>query len=77
MSEWISVNDRLPDTDDIVLAVFDGKVEIAKYCEWRKRDDELNGRWVIVTDYEYNSDIVYDAYYPTHWMPLPAPPETP
>lgn len=68
--KWISVEERLPDNCDDVLAVvyggdenitFDAAVESAVY------DDEL-GEWILLSFLEMQNIRV------THWMPLPEPP---
>ena len=59
-SPWVSVEDRLPVDDSLVL-VYDGKFPkpyMARLEEW--------GRWL--------DDQLIDCK-PTHWMPLPDPPE--
>lgn len=58
--EWISVKDRLPDADDVVLAVAanTGDMGIAQHCG--------NG---IFLDY---GDVWEEV---THWMPLPELPK--
>jgi hypothetical protein len=62
MSEWISVNDRLPQVDFEVLVSCDGDVTISNFrvnCEngamWF--DIECENGWIV-----------------THWMPVPEPP---
>lgn len=63
MSEWISVEDRLPDQGQPViywfslLGVFAGKFE------------RLNGTNLFSGERGFLGDEV------THWMPLPEPPE--
>lgn len=69
MSEWISVEDRLPDEDDSVLGLFDGndvceflveQVSLFEGSFYLDRDDGL-------IDYD-------DAVSPKCWQPLPKPP---
>jgi hypothetical protein len=60
MSEWISVKDQLPEPGTTVLAAFNGQFQ-----------------WVMFTA-RCTPDIGLTAAgyaSPTHWMPLPPPPE--
>lgn len=61
MSEWISIKDRLPESDKKVLITDGRNMMVSWYYRW-------NGmiRWV---DTLYVRDI-------THWMPLPESPES-
>lgn len=64
-SEWISVNDELPNADDLCL-VYCKKygIDISRYCSKHNR-------------FEYTSDTEYygkEIKYVTHWMLLPEPP---
>ena len=68
-NEWVSVKDRLPDFDVPVLVyvidVFDNKgtISITKYTITY----DLTNNWL---GYENSSFKI------THWMPLPAPPNS-
>jgi hypothetical protein len=71
---WISVEDRLPDTSDNVLAILDGERCCMSYFDF-----PINGQPFNVWGYVYdglNGDAIYDYdYTPTHWQPLPEPPK--
>lgn len=62
MSEWISVEDRLPEDGDKVLCCFVRDTGINKPDE------------VIVGDFYWHKLWVLNHV--THWMPLPSPPQT-
>lgn len=76
MSEWISVEDRLPDFraldirvcpwTDLVL-VFDKKKGV-KFASCNKANGNYLSWWTDRGDFDRCSNV-------THWMPLPAPPE--
>lgn len=80
MSEWISVNDRMPDVEEDVLVFAEGKtggvigdtvIAITKRFYpmrgWKPESTYID--WVAPWAYfTANYDI-------THWMPLPEPPE--
>ena len=80
MSEWISVEDRLPDEsvsvlvkqaycDEIMIAFLRSEFWIEQ-CE----NESVNGdAWVDTTICRLSSPE-YDRI--THWMPLPEPPES-
>ena len=62
MTEWIRTADKLPEPDYAVLAFAKGEgVVIAYYNAFAK------GRW-------WCDDA--GTIEPTHWMPLPEPPQT-
>lgn len=77
MSEWISVDDRLPSRGLAVLAT-------TKIITQMTGDDEpiidvdvveysAAGRWILIG--WFGASSVTDAVTVTHWMPLPEPPE--
>lgn len=71
---WISVEDRLPEKEDNVLAVLGGEVCLMAYFEFTE-NGVSNKVWGYVYD-GINGDAIFDDnYYPTHWQPLPSPPK--
>ncbi len=69
-SGFISVKDRLPETEDNVLAILDGKVCVMRYFSMEE-NDETYMVWGYVYD-GLDGDAIYDEdYYPTDWMPIP------
>lgn len=69
--KWISVEDRLPENDDLVFTYppdDHGNISYTGYY------NKIGAQW-ITTDYDPNygiEEVVIDV---THWMPLPPPPE--
>lgn len=70
MSEWISVKDRLPSTDETVLAIVYGRprknIQLVAACQLGAWTEE---GWILDEYPEWETPSV------THWMPLPEPPE--
>lgn len=66
--KWISVKERLPDTDDVVIAQCGGsRLLLAFYMGSRRVLKE--GWWELVNgDVEELNEVNY-------WMPLPPPPK--
>jgi Protein of unknown function (DUF551) len=65
---WISVKDRLPKDDEVVLVYLDEK---DTYYDTRCTTAKYDGiRWV--TDHFCESSYIENV---THWMPLPLPPK--
>jgi len=76
-NQWIKVEDRLPENDDLVL-VFNHKDGIhAGYFD----QEEFHGYWeddknYFVTNSGWNTYYEWAPYTsPTHWMPLPEVPK--
>lgn len=80
MSEWISVEDRLPDVDEQVIVFAEGKIDgfigdtvmavSRRYYPLRSCNAESTYiDWVAPWAY-----FLVD-YKITHWMPLPQPPK--
>lgn len=59
---WISVEERLPEKGNVVLAIWHGEIEIARYTPHRL------GWYNFTTRYDSPNAV-------THWMPLPKPPK--
>jgi hypothetical protein len=72
--KWIDVNDKLPDFDINVLAVIDGNVTVASRFD--EPDGWLWGMLYGVWDGDLHAaeTVIDDHYQPTHWMPIPFPP---
>ena len=69
--QWIDVKDRLPATDDAVLAIASGKP---------MPNITLNGAYVLACYFSEDGWIIdeypeWEAASVTHWMPLPDPPK--
>jgi hypothetical protein len=69
VSEWISVEERLPEKKQDVLMYFNsGNMAVG----WWHDEDEHITFWCAYTDDGFYTDC---DYMPTHWMPLPDPPK--
>lgn len=72
-SEWVSVEERLPQTGECCLVVWSGHVQRVSYRR-------VGVGFACADGYEWEtsdcigSDPIPDGQV-THWMPLPAPPE--
>lgn len=64
MTKWISVKEGLPEFEKLALVYNDGICDIARYCN-HSQVNALNA-WYTNEGCEF---------IPTHWMPLPEPPE--
>jgi hypothetical protein len=87
MSEWISVKDRLPDLEQVVLVCFPSDYNEKPQYAWGARLDDTEG-WVWgikngygsldpAADAAWNDIECDDDYRVSHWQPLPAPPHSP
>ena len=65
MSEWISVDDRLPRTNESVIGCRKGKYVSNVFLN-------LEGEW-LQDGWGPMKKTVFDDV--THWMPLPEPPK--
>lgn len=59
---WISVEERLPDKGNVVLAMWKGEIAFARYTPHRL------GWYNLASQYDSPNAV-------THWMPLPEPPK--
>ena len=67
---WVPVTERLPPRKEPVLICFtDGKMEVGF---WYDQDEDLT-YWCGCVNDGYLEELDCD---PTHWMPLPEPPES-
>lgn len=57
--EWISVKDRLPENDNMVII-------------WGGIGFYMNANWYTLTGTSFPRKIEWEV---THWMPLPKPPK--
>ena len=78
--EWISVKDRLPEIkkgqriSDRVFAWCDNELKVMALAIHHDDDNFLCIVWCnCYADIEGDAEFD-DNYYPTHWMPLPEPP---
>lgn len=68
---WISVSERLPDEEELVLILCKNGARFVGWCGIQYGDFER--RWHIKT--ALNSSKLLNKGRVTHWMPLPEPPE--
>lgn len=85
---WISIDDRLPELDEMVWLFENGNIYIGCRCDfdnegwlWCKTYDAAEFRRVLKkgrcsygTGWDMAPESDYD-YKPSHWMPLPEPPQ--
>ena len=75
MSDWISVDDRLPDIGDRVLVNLSGDLIVLELREEIPTYEEAFLPFYYWHEpYDEMLDIEYDEV--VHWMPLPPPPES-
>lgn len=67
MSEWIDVNERLPEIDSVPVLAFDGENQFVA-SRWKMGQNEYFKSTICDC---CNSEIGEI----THWMPLPEPPQ--
>jgi Protein of unknown function (DUF551) len=75
MSEWISVKERLPEHNQIVLAwciVLDYEGVIK--ARFERYDKRRRGSFDS-SEFEEYPEILHPGQEITHWMPLPEPPK--
>lgn len=63
--KWISIEDRLPEYKTPVLGI--DKFDEQKVCTLEKRWRDTPRSWWCGTS-------CCEMFFPTHWMPLPIPP---
>lgn len=66
MSEWISVNDRLPTTDALLFWVESNTMAVGRCLT-----GDVETYWLVNSDNGYFTDADTP---PDWWMPLPEPP---
>ena len=67
MSDWISVDDRLPENDTTVICY----TQCSQTIVGGQLDGEFySGNRFVAWDLAFNHDVII-----THWMPLPLPPK--
>lgn len=69
MSEWISVEERMPDCNGDVLVSGRYGMAVAYLCYGRFEPGGVTATYDM-------SGVSLDIGTVTHWMPLPAPPST-
>jgi len=78
MSEWISVKDRLPEVGVMVLCVnvYPYPNDTPFQCVTKRREISVHAGENSPKSNRYWIHGSRVEIYPTHWMPLPEPPQT-
>jgi len=72
--DWISVEERLPDSKDEVLFFTKMDYSSPLVCfGYKYNDDPEDIKWIDKAAFDSQCDFL-ECYYVTHWMPLPEPP---
>lgn len=71
-SEWISVEERMPEECKAVLCFAGNKIVLAFMEKTEDCGEYVPVFWDLVA---YDRDDTYDEVCATHWMPLPEPPK--
>ena len=71
VQEWISVKDKLPDQNEEVLVIVNGKPKknITLNCAYELAEYDPYEGWIMEMWPEWEGAVV------THWMPMPQPPK--
>jgi len=72
VSDWISVEDELPEYGEPVLIYSSGVVQNVTYT--LDADEEETIAWFEPYHFEHDDNCKVGASEVNHWMPLPEPP---
>lgn len=67
MNKWIPVAERLPDDETELLVAFEDRSLGVAFAVFHHLDEHEGQKWTDGNGFELKQ--------PTHWMPLPEPPE--
>ena len=71
--KWIAVKDKLPEDQTEVLVYYRSRNELLRNSDMEYK---INAGMYFETDNYWNIDTSdWDNETPTHWMPLPEPPQ--
>lgn len=76
-SEWISIDDRLPEENGQYLCFRDGYIDVCGFALNLKKIDEYDFYCADYSGwYSYDRDLdCYNVIKVTHWMPIPEAPK--
>lgn len=70
LMKWISVKDRLPNGERVLVkSISIGQCVASRCGDWKPDGTWGDWEWGILNDIVFNKNEV------THWMPLPKPPK--
>ena len=65
-SQWISVEERVPKKDEIILCLTNNGQSVCEYVNYNHTDSRF---------YLNDLDYYFELENVSHWMPLPSPPK--